>query len=136
MEWTIDYLKEDKIVCVKVSGRMDWEQHKKFAAEVFPFAIKNSSTRVFIDFRKMVPKLTVLQIDDLPRLLKDMGVSPEFKIATLHYETSFHTNEQEHRFLDNVVSLNSLQIRPFSDKDEAMAWLKQADPPTSPKSKS
>jgi len=122
MEWTIDYLEKDKIVCVKTSGLMDWEQHKKFAEEVFPFAIKNGSHKVFIDFRDMVPDFDILQIDDLPRLLKEIGVGPGFKIAGVYDETSPHSSE--FKFFKNTSYIESIEVHYFSEKDEALAWLK------------
>jgi len=122
MEWTIDYQEKDEIVCVKTSGLMDWDQHKKFCEEVFPFAIKHGSHKVFIDFRDMVPNFTVLQIDDLPKLLKEVGVGPEFKIAGLYDESSSHSNEFE--FFKNASFLESIKVQYFSEKNEAIAWLK------------
>ena len=122
MEWTIDYLEKDKIVCVKTSGLMTWEEHKRFAEEVFPFAIKHNSHKVFIDFREMVPDFTVLQIDDLPKMLKGIGLGPDFRIAALYDESSPHSSE--FKFFKNTSFLESIKVQYFSDKDEALAWLK------------
>jgi hypothetical protein len=124
MEWTFDYLEKDKIVCVKTSGLMDWEQHKKFAEELFPFAIKNDSHKVFIDFRDMVPDLSILQIDDLPKLLNDIGSGPILKVAALYDESSPYSHDNRFEFLKSVLSLRSIKVKHFFDKDEAMAWLK------------
>ena len=38
MKWTIEYLEKDGIVAANINGIMDWEQHKKFAEELYPFA--------------------------------------------------------------------------------------------------
>jgi hypothetical protein len=122
MEWTIDYLEKDKIVCVRASGVMSWEEHKQFAEEVFPFAIKHNSHKVFIDFREMVPDFTVLQIDDLPKLLKGIGLGPDFKIAALYDESSPH--KDEFKFFKNTSFLESIKVQYFSEKDEALTWLK------------
>jgi hypothetical protein len=122
MEWTIDYLEEGGIVFAKVIGLMDWEQHKKFAAEAFSFAREKGSHRILIDFRNMVPKFSILQIDDLPKLLKEFGVGPEDKIAAVHDPTS--PKSGEFTFFKNVATIMSLQVQQFADKDEAIAWLK------------
>ena len=84
MEWKIDYLEEDGIVAAKVTGVMAWEQHKKFAEELYPFAHKHGSHRILIDFLEMTPKFTILQVDDLPGLLKGLGVGHRDRIAALH----------------------------------------------------
>jgi len=57
MKWTIEYLEKDKIVAAKVNGLMDWDEHRKFAEELYPFAHKKGSHRILIDFREMIPIL-------------------------------------------------------------------------------
>ena len=42
MEWDIDYMKKDGVVSAKISGIMDWDQHKKFAEDMVSFAVKPS----------------------------------------------------------------------------------------------
>ncbi len=125
MDWTIDYLEKEKVVCVKTSGLMDWEQHRKFAEDVFPFAIRRGSHKVFIDFREMVPDFSTLEIDDLPKLLKEIGVGPEFRIAGLYDESSPHSGE--FKFFRNTSYIKSIEVRYFPDKDEAITWLKMAE---------
>ncbi len=70
----------------------------------------------------MVPNFTVLQIDDLPKLLKDMGLGPEYRIAAIYDPSSPHSSE--FTFFRNVASILSLQVEHFADKDEGLAWLK------------
>ena len=38
MKWTIEYLEKDRIVAAKLNGIMDWEEHRKFAEEIYPLA--------------------------------------------------------------------------------------------------
>ena len=122
MEWKIDYLEKDKIVSAKITGVMDWDQHKKFAKEVFPLARKHHSHKVLIDFLEMTPNFTIRQIDDLPNLLTEVGVGPEFKIAAIYDPTSDHSSE--FRFFRDVATLMSIKVMHFSSADEAIAWLK------------
>ena len=126
MDWTIDYLKEYGIVSVKLSGVMTWDEHKKFAEELFPSARKQGIYKILIDFRDMTPDFTILQIDDLPQLLIDLGVGPEFKIAAVHDVSS--PKKSEFDFFRNVAVLMHLRVQQFADKDEAMAWLKVVNP--------
>jgi len=124
MEWSINYLEKDGIVFAKLSGNMNWESHKKFAEEVFPFAAGRNCRKVLIDFREMTSTLTILQVDDMPKVLKDLGVGPGWKLAGLHDPKSPKSDEFE--FFKNAAFLSSIQVRHFADKDEAIAWLKQA----------
>ncbi len=125
MEWKIDYLEEDGIVSAKVTGLMDWDQHEKFAEELYPFARKHGSHRILIDFLEMTPKFTILQVDDLPGLLKGLGVGHYDRIAALHNPSAPH--HRENIFFKNVASIKSITVRYFTSKDEAVAWLKSED---------
>ena len=123
MNWAIDYLEKDNIVCVKITGLVDWNQHIKFCKEISPFILKHGSQKFFIDFTEMVPDFTVLQIDDLPKLMrKQCAVGPQFRIAGLYDESSPYI--KEFTFFKNAAYIESINVRYFTNKDDAIAWLK------------
>ena len=110
---------------------MNWEEHRKFAEEIYPLARKKGSNRILIDFREMIPDFTVLQIDDLPKLLKEIGVGPDLRIAAIHDPSSPKTGE--FTFFKNVATITSLHVEQFSGRDEAIEWLKTGLPAKSKK---
>ena len=122
MDLTIDYLKKDAIVFVKLSGIMDFEEHKRFAKETFSFAKKHNSHKIFVSMLDVIPQLTVLEIDDMPKTLIECGAGPEHRIAALHNPPPPHDNG--FAFFRNVAFLESLRIKQFTSKKEAFAWLK------------
>lgn len=122
MDWTIDYLEEERIVSVKASGIMDWNEHKRFAEELYPSAKEHGMHKILIDFRQMQPKFTILQIDDLPRMLTEVGVGPEFKIASVYDPVSPHSHE--FKFFNDVATFLSIRVRQFDNPEDAIAWLK------------
>lgn len=122
MKWTIEYLEKDGIVSAKLNGIMDWEEHRKFAEELYPLVRKKGYHRILIDFREMIPDFTVLQIDDLPKMLKELGVGPDLRIAAIHDPSSPKANE--FTFFRNVATIMSLQIERFDNQEEAIKWLK------------
>jgi hypothetical protein len=122
MDWTIDYLEKDRIVHVKTSGIMDWDEHKRFAEELYPFAKEHGVRKILIDFRQMEPKFTIPQIDDLPGMLREMGVGPGLKIASVYDPASPHSHE--FRFFSNAATLLHIRVKQFVDPDEALTWLK------------
>jgi hypothetical protein len=126
MKWTIEYLEKEGIVSAKINGIMDWEQHKEFAEELYPFARKKGCNRILIDFREMIPDFTVLEIDDLPKMLKDFNVGPDLKIAAIHDPSS--PKAGEFTFFKNVATITSLQVEQFSGREEAITWLKAGSP--------
>ena len=126
MKWTIEYLEKDKIVSAKINGIMDWEEHKKFAEELYPLVRKKGYHRILIDFREMIPDFTVLQIDDLPQMLTELGVGPDLRIAAIHDPSSPKANE--FAFFRNVATIMSLQVERFDNQEEAIKWLKTGVP--------
>jgi hypothetical protein len=119
MDWKIEYLEKDGIVSAKLSGVMDWAQHKRFAEEIYPFAQKHGSHKILIDFRDVTTSFTILQIDDLPAMLKELGVGPEFKIAALHDPSS--PKSGEFKFFRDSATLLSISVRHFADANKAIA---------------
>jgi hypothetical protein len=122
MNWTIEYLEKEKVVAAKINGIMDWEEHRKFAEELYPLAHKKGCRKILIDFREMIPDFTVLQIDDLPKMLEDLGVTSDLRIAAIHDTSSPKANE--FTFFRNVATIMSLQVEQFASREEAMQWLK------------
>jgi hypothetical protein len=122
MEWTINYLEKERIVSAKLSGIMDWDEKKRFAEELYPSAKEHGMHKILIDFRQVQPKFSILQIDDLPNMLKEIGVGPEFKIAAVFDPAAPFAHE--FRFFNNLATLLHLRVKQFADPDEALAWLK------------
>ncbi len=122
MEWKIEYLEEEGVVFSKVSGVMDWDQHRKWCEEAFSVARKHNSHKMLNDLWDMVPNFTILQIDDLPKVLAEAGAVPGHRIAAIYDPTSPHSSE--FKFFRDVSVLMSIKVKYFTDAEEALAWLK------------
>ena len=122
MEWTINRLEKDNIICMKTLGPANWDQNKKMCEEAFSLAQKHGSHRFIVDHRKLEHGLSILQIDDIPEMLKQIGVTPQDKVAMLFDPASPISDAV--KFFRDAAFLASLQLRIFSDKDKAIAWLK------------
>jgi hypothetical protein len=125
LEWTIDYLEKERIARVRTRGLITWDDTKQMTEEVFSFIRNKKVHRVLVDHREMVPNLSVLQIDNLPAMFREIGVEPEDKIAVLFNPAT--QNEENLAFFDNVMQITSLQFHSFTDEGEAIAWLKSKD---------
>jgi hypothetical protein len=122
MNWSFDYLQEEGIVAAKMAGLMNWENHLQFAKEMVSFAKSHNSQKILINFLELVPVLSVLEIDNLPKVLIDAGLGPGYKLAAVHDKTS--PRFDDFKFFKNAASLNSIQVDIFSDINEAITWLK------------
>ncbi len=131
MKWTIKHLEKDNIVCMKTAGPANWDQNKKMCEDAFSLAQKYGSHRFIVDHRKLVHGLTILQIDDMPGMLKQIGVTSRDKVAMVFDPVSPISDAV--KFFRDVAFLVSLQLLLFSDKKEAMTWLKSGSPAKSKK---
>ncbi|MFA5252171.1 MAG: hypothetical protein WC454_06270 [Phycisphaerae bacterium] len=122
MDWKIDYLDEHGIIHTKMSGVITWDENKKMSEEVFSFARSKDSHRYLLEHPQIEHKLSFLQIDDLPKLLKEVGLRAEDKLAVL--ACSCNPCSKELKFFENVSRLASLQVRHFTDFEQAVNWLK------------
>ena len=121
MEWTIDYLKENGIVFVKTSGPVTWEETKQLCKEAYSIASSNGSHRFLADHRNMDIKLSVLEFDKIPDMIKEIGATPLDKVAILYHASS--PKIVLLNFLRNLLYINAIQMRIFSKPEKAIAWL-------------
>ena len=122
MKWQIEHNKKEGIVVVKTSGLITWDDNKIMTQEAFAAAKHHGTKKVLVDHRLLQTNLTILQIDDLPRLFKEIGIGPEYKVAILFDPASPRSGN--FTFFENVSIISSLQFRVFSELAKAIAWLK------------
>jgi hypothetical protein len=122
MKWQIDYAEDKGIVQVKTSGQMSWEDKKKLSEEALAAGRERNVNAFLVDQKEASLELSVLEIDRLPAMFKEIGFGPDDRMAILVKADSPHSSM--FRFLQNVFTLRSLQIRVFTDPEKATAWLK------------
>jgi len=122
LDITIEYLEEDAIVLVNLSGLMDFEEHRKFNAEMFAYAREHNAHKFLVRMLDVIPKLTVLEIDDMPKALIECGAKPEYRIAALHNPSPPY--DRGFVFFRNAASNRSITIKQFTREDGAFTWLK------------
>jgi len=121
MEWTIEYLKEDGIVCVKTYGRISWDENKQMSEEALAVGRKNGVRKFLVDHRQMEHGLSILQVDKLPEMFKQIGVTAEDKVAILFDAAS--PMSRTFAFFRDTAFIESLRFGVFNDPAEATEWL-------------
>jgi hypothetical protein len=122
MEWTIDYLEKDGIVYINTSGPADWDQNRKMCEEGLAVGCRKGSHRFLVDQRDIESVLTVLQVDNLPGMLKQIGITSQDKIAVVFNPASPMSGT--FAFFKDASFLESLSVKLFTDPADAIAWLK------------
>jgi hypothetical protein len=125
MNWEIEHNKKEGILTVKTSGLITWEEIRQMTEESFAVAKQHNTKKVLVDHRLLQANLSILQIDDLPKMFKGLGIGPEYKVAILFDSTS--PKSGNFTFFQNVSIISSLQFRVFSKPAEAIEWLKEGD---------
>ena len=123
MKWTIKYLKKEDIVLVKTSGRTEWDKHKQMCQEAFSLAQKHNTHKFLADHTNLKEGLSIFQVNDMPRMFREIGIGAEDKIALL-YNPSM---EKKFKFFQNVAKFALLNFRLFDNKEDALAWLKSEE---------
>ena len=122
MKWQIEHNEKDGILIVKTSGLITWDDNKIMTQEAFAAAEHHGTKKVLVDHRLLQTNLTILQIDNLPKLFKEIGIGPEYKVAILFDPASPRSGN--FTFFENVSIISSLQFRVFSEPTQAIEWLK------------
>jgi hypothetical protein len=122
MKWNIDYFENHGIVNVKTLGQLNWEDKKKLSEEALAAGREKNVNAFLVDQKDSPFGLSILEIDHLPRMFREIGFKPSDKVAILINPDSIGSGLL--RFIENVFYLSSLQIRIFVNADEANSWLK------------
>jgi hypothetical protein len=122
MDWSVYYLEQDGLVFAKTTSIINWDKNKKLSEEALSTGRKYGSSRFLIDHRDGTLNLSILEIDDIPKMFKEIGLCPSDKMAILYKPDSSHSSE--FIFFQNVSLLSSLQVKVFTDKEQALYWLK------------
>lgn len=122
MDWSVYYLEQDGLVFAKTTGLINWDKNKRLSEDALSMGRKYGSSRFLIDHRDGTLNLSILEIDGIPRMFKEMGLCPSDKMAILYNADSPHSSEFV--FFQNVSLLSSLQVKVFIDKEQALDWLK------------
>ncbi len=122
MKLEIDYVKDKGIVRVKTSGQRGRDDKKKLSEEALAAGRKRDVNAFLLDQKETAFGLSVREIDRLLGVLRDTGFSVTDRMAILVNPDSLRSGS--FRFLQDVLSLGSLQVQVFNDTEEATAWLK------------
>lgn len=125
MGYQIEYLSEDDIVQVSVSGEFNFEGILNIATETVRELSKYGSHRVLQDQRDAKLELSTLEIFKLPRVARALGLANNTKIALVYRE-----NLVDYQFVETTTVNQGYVLKIFSDLKAAKKWL--IETPTGP----
>jgi hypothetical protein len=125
MKWTIEYLEEDKIIYLKASGILNGEEIRQMAIEIAQAMVEHEAHLILSNCTEMIPDITKLDIDELPRIMSQNGFTRKDKHALV-----ININSEK---LDNFAfykassKVQNYRVKLFTDIDTAKEWLKQME---------
>jgi hypothetical protein len=122
LAWKIEYWQKEHILYAEISGPIYLDTLKRFASEIIVSLSINNVTRVLMDYRDATLEVSILDIYELPNILKKLGYSPGIQIAVVYSEAS--EKKESFLFYENVLRNAGFVHRVFTDLLESLAWLK------------
>ena len=121
MSYTIKYIKNKNIVCIRGDGYLKKEDYMKASIELVDLLKKYDSQRLFVDDRSLHNKASVIDLYNLAKFFHEIGLPVNCKIAILIGENT--PNTKDIVFFETVCSNRGYNMRIFKTKNEVIKWL-------------
>jgi hypothetical protein len=123
MSHTIIYNAETDVIESKFQGVLTFDEVKKFISEGALIS-KEKNCRFFLsDYREVRLKLSILEIFEVPQLIKDGFASFGLNVYRLRRAVVAAEDLKDYRFYENVAFNRGQYAKVFTDIDEAKKWL-------------
>lgn len=118
MPYTLAYDPEADLIVGSIQGAFNTALVQDYFRAVLTLAREKNCTRVLTDMRNSKPRMTVLEIDDLPRFAADLGLTPMVRRALVVAD-----DFEDYAFYRSSSVIRKQNVRIFTDMDAAKAWL-------------
>ena len=122
MNWEIEYLQEYDIVFAKVLNPLSLEDVKQVSIDLREAASKHNSHKYLVDYRGVDIIMSVSDIQEIPRALREAGADFLGKIAILMDPNA--PKSERFEIFKNVLAKAWMHFELFSDEQKARDWLK------------
>lgn len=131
MPSTVKYNPELEIVEAKYVGHVTGDEYKKDATVAFDLAKTNNTNLFLIDDSELMDAGSVLDLYDLPALYEELGFKRSSK-AALVLPIKSAAAAEDVRFYETVCINRGWQVQVFTERQEAVEWLRQTKPSNKP----
>lgn len=125
MPFTIAYNKEESIIEVKITGKLDHEILKDFSAELTMVVKENNCYRMITDYREALLDFSTLDIFKMPQFLSDVATTSGLELYKLKRALVTSEHWKDFSFYETVSVNRGYNTKVFKDVDEARQWLTQ-----------
>ncbi len=118
----VNFLQEDRIIELSTRGVIDIAADRELVATGRAAAQQYGSTKFLVDHRYVEIKLRMIDIEDVEKIADRAGVPPGTSIALLYNDTQI--TKDLFTYLDDLSYLHGGPRRSFTDRKQAVEWLK------------
>lgn len=123
MPYTVVYNSELHIVESKLHGDMTVGEAKEIVTKIAKTAKEKDCRSIFIDFRKVSQKLSILEIYKLPDHTRNIFAAFDMNIFLYKRANVVAKDLDDYIFHENVMVNRGQNERVFTDIDQAKEWL-------------
>jgi hypothetical protein len=120
---TIEYNAELHIVETVVQGPFTLDDIRKVFEETARVLVANDCYKVLGDYRKAIPKVSTLEIYDLPQIVVNIYAKAGGNARATKRALVVSADAKEYVFYETVTVNSGQNARLFHDPDEARTWL-------------
>ena len=122
MAWRIEFDESRKIICLTFAGRISDEDLRDSSIAAISMIGERSTRNIMSDFTGVTQlDMSVLEVFDLPKSYKDLGLSGPFREAIVSPRQSSVRERVD--FFETVCVNRGYDVRTFEDSASALDWL-------------
>jgi hypothetical protein len=126
MNWEIEYMQQEGVVCVRAAGSLtDVRQNQMMISDILAEAKKHGATKFLIDDRNMTLEIGTVDIYYMPEAFDNLGVSRAYKVAIVFSVAS--KKDEDFKFYQVRAANLGYKHRLVTDPDAALDWLTDPD---------
>ena len=123
MPHTVIYNSELHIVESKLLGNLTVGEVDGIVTEITQIARDKNCHLIFLDFREVLQKLSILQIYELPDRIRNILTSFEINVSFYKRANIVANDLDDYIFHENVMVNRGHNEKVFTDIDKAKEWL-------------
>lgn len=123
MPYVLTYDPEADCIFGSIEGDFDQAMVREFLREMAALAKEKHCLRALTDLRNAKPKLSVLEIDDLPAFAAEVGLDLSVRRALV-----IAADYDDYSFYRASSAIRKQNVRIFRDMDSAKEWLYEDHP--------
>ena len=122
MPFKIEYNSDENCIVATFTGEVNMAITKEYIAALLPVLKETGCTHVLSDSREATLNLSSMDIMQFPKMAQASPLTANLKRAVL---ASPGTSGYE--LYETLSNMQGQNVHIFSDKEEALAWLKSGD---------